>query len=169
MNKQDVATELNCSTRQVEKYASEDRLGTIEYVRGKRGREAKYDDEAVARLKAELTVKSQEIIGTAPQSHALQRAPSEQGMQAFALMVADALQGSQAPKMLLTLLDASELSGLSASHLLDAIHAKQLDGRRIGRGFKVRPSDLHEYAKRVWEGAPKYKKPEAKQLGKVLK
>ncbi len=66
--------------------------------------------------------------------------------------------------MLLSWKDAAEVSGLSASPLLKAIHTETLDGRKIGRGFKVRPSDLHEYAKRVWKGAPKYKKPEAKQL-----
>jgi excisionase family DNA binding protein len=90
-------------------------------------------------------------------------------MQAFALMVADALQGSQAPKMLLALTDAAEVSGLSASHLLDAIHDGRLDGRKIGRGFKIRPADLQEYAKQVWKDAPEYEKPKAKKLGNGLK
>jgi len=160
MNKTEVAAELDCSTRQVEKYASEDRLGTIEYVRGKRGREAKYDDEAVARLKAELTVKSQEILGTAPQSHALQRAPSEQGMQAFALMVADALREAQTPgngvvdvplrdKLTLSIDDAARLSGLSANHIYVAIRAGKLKAKIVGRGWRVKRPDLDAYVKKL--------------------
>ncbi len=168
MNKTEVAAELECSTRQVEKYAAENRLGGVEYVRGKRGREARYTEAAVASLRAELERERQEVIGHAP-AQALERQASAEGMQAFALMFADALQGSQAPKMLLALTDAAEVSGLSASHLLDAIHDGRLDGRKIGRGFKIRPADLQEYAKQVWKDAPEYEKPKAKKLGNGLK
>ncbi len=160
MNKQDVATELNCSTRQVEKYASEDRLGTIEYVRGKRGREAKYDDEAVARLKAELTVKSQEIIGTAPQSHALERAPSEQSMTMFVAALSDALREAQTPgngvsavplrdKMTLSFKEAARLSGVPESHLRSAYAEGKLRGAKIGRGVRVSPDALKAYVGKV--------------------
>ena len=168
MNKTEVAAELECSTRQVEKYAAENRLGRVEYVRGKRGREARYTEAAVASLRAELDRERQEVIGHAP-AQALERQTGAEGMAILVSAIKDALQGSQAPKMLLALTDAAEVSGLSASHLLKAIHAKQLDGRKIGRGFKVRPSDLHEYAKRVWVDAPRYEKREVKQLGDGLK
>ncbi len=160
MNKQDVATELNCSTRQVEKYSSEDRLGTIEYVRGKRGREAKYDGEAVARLKAELTVKSQEIIGNAPQSHALQRAPSEQGMTMFVAALSDALREAQthangtstvplADKLMLSIDEAAALAGLSANHIYVAIRAGNLKAKIVGRGWRVKRPDLDAYVKKL--------------------
>jgi excisionase family DNA binding protein len=160
MNKQDVATELNCSTRQVEKYASEDRLGTIEYVRGKRGREAKYDDEAVARLKAELTVKSQEIIGSAPQSHALQRAGNEQSMTMFVAALSDALREAQTQgngvvdvplrdKMTLSFKEASRLSGVPESHLRSAYAEGKLRGAKIGRGVRVSPDALKVFIGRL--------------------
>ncbi len=66
MNKTEVAEALNCSTRQVEKYASGGRLGEIIYVRGKRGREAQYDAAEVERLKAELVDERETVIGKPP-------------------------------------------------------------------------------------------------------
>jgi len=168
MNKTEVAAELECSTRQVEKYAAENRLGRVEYVRGKRGREARYTEAAVASLRAELDRERQEVIGHAP-AQALERQTGAEGMAILVSAIKDALQGSQAPKMLLALTDAAEVSGLSASHLLNAIHDGRLDGRKIGRGFKIRPADLQEYAKQVWKDAPEYEKPKAKKLGNGLK
>jgi len=162
MNKQDVATELNCSTRQVEKYASEDRLGTIEYVRGKRGREAKYDAEAVARLKAELETKSQEIIGTAPQSHALQRAANPQTIEALGQAIADALrsaltQGDGQPaqpsiadlshKLMLTEREAAAYSGLSLADIERARGA--LNAIRTGAGWRVNREEVERYVKKL--------------------
>ncbi len=184
ITKDEAAKILDKTPRAVERYAAAGRL-SVTYERGKTRDVPVYERGEVEALATELRQPSTPARGVVttqsdngdvgvsqgvaiPSPHALQRAPSEQGMQAFALMIADALQGAQTPKMLLTLTDAAEVSGLSVSHLLKAIHAKQLDGRKIGRGFKVRPSDLHEYAKQVWEGAPKYKKPEAKKLGNGL-
>ncbi len=54
MNKKQVAEFLNVSTRIVEKYASEGRLGEITYVRGKTGKQAEYAREAVENLKTIL-------------------------------------------------------------------------------------------------------------------
>jgi excisionase family DNA binding protein len=187
MNKEQAASELGMTVRTLQRHMAAHRIG-FAMRRTATGEEATFSDEEVARFRIEREALTETVtpamlsvservtpdaITTKEQGNtaqnALQRAPSEQSMQAFALMVADALQGSQAPKMLLSLTDAAEVSGLSASHLLKAIHAGTLDGRKIGRGFKVRPSDLHEYAKQVWNEAPEYKKPEAKQLGNGLK
>jgi len=66
MNKTEVSESLNCSTRQVEKYASGGRLGAVEYIRGKRGREAQYDAAEVERLKAELVDERETVIGKPP-------------------------------------------------------------------------------------------------------
>jgi excisionase family DNA binding protein len=54
MNKKEVAELLNISTRLVERYASEGRLGEVTYVRGKTGKQAEYARAEVERLKAEL-------------------------------------------------------------------------------------------------------------------
>jgi excisionase family DNA binding protein len=71
MNKREVADELGCSTRQVEKYVGQKRLRVVEYVRGKSGREGVYDPEEVARLKVELDREQKEVVGYAPPPTAL--------------------------------------------------------------------------------------------------
>jgi excisionase family DNA binding protein len=163
MNKQDVATELDCSTRQVEKYASEDRLGTIEYVRGKRGREAKYADAAVAGLKAELERERREVVGHAP--HALQRAGNPQTLEALGQAIADALRSAQttqgngaggavsvadlAHKLMLSIDEAAALAGLSANHVREAIRAGKLKAKIVGRGWRVKRPDLDAYVKKL--------------------
>lgn len=64
-----------------------------------------------------------------------------------------ALESNHAPKVLLTLQEAAELTGLSVNHLRKGIHAGELDGRLIGRGYKVRPADARAFAEGVWAEA----------------
>ena len=51
MDKKTAAEFLGVSTRLVERYASEGRLGTVQYIRGKTGKQADYNDESVKALK----------------------------------------------------------------------------------------------------------------------
>jgi excisionase family DNA binding protein len=96
--------------------------------------------------------------------HALQRAGGEQGMQAFALMVADALRGAQTPgngqagepsiadlshKLTLSLPEAARVSGLSVNHLRGAIHDGKLKAKIVGRGWKVKPEELRAYVAKI--------------------
>ncbi len=62
--------------------------------------------------------------------------------------------------MLLSVKEAAEFSGLSSSRIIKAIHNKQLDGRKVGRGFKLRPADVRDYVRQVFDGAERYRKPE---------
>ncbi len=169
MNKLEVASELDCSTRQVEKYAAENRFGIIEYVRGKRGREAKYDADAVARLKSELEAERQQIVGYAPREHspsqALQRAGSEQGIATLVSVLADALRATQdgkggspvaiadlAQKMTLSFKEAALLSGVPESHLREGYARGILRGAKIGRGVRVTPDDVRKYVEARMKG-----------------
>ena len=54
-----------------------------------------------------------------------------------------------ADKLTLTLTEAALLSGLSRSHLREAIEAGELKGRIIGRGFKVKRADLDAYMRKL--------------------
>jgi hypothetical protein len=54
MNKKEVADTLGVSVRLVERYSSEGRLGEVRYVRGKTGKQADYDQDAVEALKRDL-------------------------------------------------------------------------------------------------------------------
>ena len=54
-----------------------------------------------------------------------------------------------ADKLTLSLVEASQLSGLSRGHLREAIEAKKLKARIIGRGWKVKRDDLDLYVKKL--------------------
>jgi len=165
MNKEDVAKALGCSTRQIEKFASEGRLGERVYVRGKRGRQADYKPEEVARLKVELERERAEVIGhAAPFANvqALQRAGGEQGMSMLASVLADALRAASAPgdgrhdttppvelkdKLMLTEREAAAYAGLS---LADIERARDpLKAIKTGAGWRVKRTALEAYVKRL--------------------
>jgi excisionase family DNA binding protein len=173
MNKVEVAETLGCSTRQVEKYASENRLGVV-YVRGKRGNVASYQPEEVARLQDELARERQEVVGHAAPHVALatQRGSQSQAGVALveqltsglerqhadadriiaaleALKVEAAPQVALANKLTLSLAEAAALSGLSRGHLREAIAEKKLKARIIGRGWRIKRDDLDAYIKKL--------------------
>jgi excisionase family DNA binding protein len=50
-----------------------------------------------------------------------------------------------AHKLTLSLAEAAQLSGLSRNHLRAAIEEKKLKARIIGRGWRVKRSDLEAY------------------------
>ncbi len=56
---------------------------------------------------------------------------------------------SVADKLTLSLVEASQLSGLSRNHLRAAIEDKKLKARIIGRGWKVKRDDLDGYVKKL--------------------
>jgi excisionase family DNA binding protein len=177
MNKREVADELECSTRQVEKYVGQERLRVIEYVRGKTGREGVYDAEEVAQLKAELERVRNEVIGHTAQT-ALAATKGAQGLALVEQLTAslerqhaDAqaiiaaitslreapaqLNGEASPgvgitdKLTLSLIEASQLSGLSRNHLRQAIEDKKLKARIIGRGWRMTRASLDAYVRKL--------------------
>jgi excisionase family DNA binding protein len=172
MNKREVADELECSTRQVEKYVGLGRLHVIEYVRGKTGREGVYDSAEVAHLKAELERVRNEVIGhtaltalAAPKREAValveqltasldrQHNDAERIIAAItSLREAPAqLNGEASPgvgitdKLTLSLMEAAQLSGLSRRILRQAIEEKKLKARIIGRGWRMKRAALDAY------------------------
>jgi hypothetical protein len=165
MNKEDVSKALGCSTRQIEKFASEGRLGERVYVRGKRGRQADYKPEEVERLKGELERERAEVIGhAAPFAgvQALQRVGGEQGIAMFVSMLTDALRDAQAheqgkhdapppvelkDKLMLTEREAAAYAGLS---LADIERARaSVKAIKTGAGWRVKRTALEAYVKRL--------------------
>jgi excisionase family DNA binding protein len=161
MNKKEAAARLDVSTRLIEKYAGEGKLGEVKYVRGRTGRQADYDEQAVEKLKAELeapafalvpagaAAQSREAGLVAPQDrerfiNALEAIASHEQTRA-GLVVAAGL----GEKIMLTLADAAALSSLSTGHLRDALRAGQLKGKIIGRGYKIKRADLDHYVKKL--------------------
>jgi hypothetical protein len=165
MNKREVADELECSTRQVEKYVGLGRLHVIEYVRGKTGREGVYDSAEVAHLKDELERERAEVIGHAATFagvQALQRVGNEQGMSMLASVLADALRAAHAPgdgkhdtlpiadlslKLMLTEREAAAYAGLS---LADIERARaSVKAIKTGAGWRVKREELERYVKKL--------------------
>jgi hypothetical protein len=140
MNKKEVATFLGISTRLVEKYASEGRLGEVTYVRGKTGKQAEYSSEAVGNLKTILESPDTAIMPM--------KSPD---VRLFVAQLVEAIAIREEPrsasvrvteKLLLSLNDCRLLTGLSEFSLRDAIHSGNLKAKIIGRGWKIKRKDL---------------------------
>ena len=171
MNKREAAEYLGKTERAVERYTEAGKL-SVRYKPGKTRPVADYDEDELARLKHDLDNPSEvrpAIVSETPTNdeqprttptHALQRAPSEQGMQAFALMIADSLRGAGTPgngvvdvplrdKMTLSFKEASRLSGVPESRLREAYASGVLRGAKIGRGVRVSPDALKVFIGRL--------------------
>jgi excisionase family DNA binding protein len=147
MNKKEVAEFLSVSTRIVEKYASEGRLGEVTYVRGKTGKQAEYTREAVENLKTILESPDTALTATKTPDARL-----------FVAQLAEAIANREQPrnegvrvseKLLLNLTDCRLLTGLSDANLRDAIHEGKLKAKIIGRGYKVKRADLDEFVEKL--------------------
>jgi hypothetical protein len=135
MNKKEAAAALGISLRLVEKYAGEGRLGDVRYVRGKTGKQADYDSEAVERLRAEL----ESVDRPADPPHAGGSALVAPAQAAAFRQLAALLQSARPvdPRpVLLTREQAVEATGLPPTWLRLAVKARAVE--QIGRGRAAR-------------------------------
>jgi hypothetical protein len=143
MNKKEVAEFLNVSTRLVEKYASEGRLGEVTYVRGKTGKQAEYDREAVEALKVILESPDTALVVAKTPDARLIVASLVEAMASREESRSASVRVSE--KLLLNLSDCRLLTGLSERSLRDAIKSGSLKAKIIGRGWKVKKQDLNDF------------------------
>jgi excisionase family DNA binding protein len=162
MNKKEASEILGVSTRLVEKYAAEGRLGEITYIRGKTGKQAEYNQDAVEKLKGALESPDTQLTTNSPDAR-LFVAQLVEAMasreQAHVEAIRGLLAGSSeetrsasvrvSEKILLNLNDCRLLTGLSDATLRAAIREGKLAGRIIGRGFKIKRQDLDEFIKNL--------------------
>jgi predicted transcriptional regulator len=142
MNKKQVAEFLGVSTRIVEKYASEGRLGEVTYVRGKTGKQAEYNREAVENLKTILESPDTAIATKTPDARLIvaslvEAITSREELRSASVRVSE--------KLLLNLSDCKLLTGLSEQNLRDAIKSERLKAKIIGRGWKIKKQDLDDF------------------------
>jgi excisionase family DNA binding protein len=161
MNKKEAAEYLGVSTRLVEKYASEGRIGAVTYVRGRTGKQAEYDRQAVEKLKAALDTPDAAIATRTPEARlfaTLLAEILERREQANIEALRGLLGGSDKPrsasvrlseKILLTINDCRLLTGLSRQILRQAIEDGKLKGRRIGRSFRIKRAALDAFVKKL--------------------
>jgi len=167
MNKEQAAAALGITVRTLQRHMAAHRIG-FAMRRNLTGEEATFSAEEVARFKAERdalittvtpAANVSEVVRQEP-SQALQRVGSEQSIQALGQAIADALRATQdvrndtphvevKDKLTLSLIEASQLSGLSRGYLRQAIDAKKLKARIIGKGWRVKRDDLDAYVKKL--------------------
>jgi excisionase family DNA binding protein len=162
MNKKEAAQYLGISTRMLENYAKKRRL-SVRKESGATGDISIFDEGELRELRAKLDAKRAprpSIIREGGEASAMVRvsASDASGLVpsgTFFGRLAEALQGKQTAtasigeKLMLTLGDASTLTSLSVNHLREAIKAKRLKARIIGRGYKVKRVDLDAYIKKL--------------------
>lgn len=160
MNKKEVAERLGVSERAVERYASQGKL-SVRYEKGQRGDAAVYEEREVKKLLTELDAKRSLVrpaVSTLDSGNdepvQLARMSKQSDVQSLLAQLIGVLpeQASKersltelAVKHLLTLSEASALSGLSRDHLIEAIRDGKLKARKIGRGWKIKQKDLQSY------------------------
>jgi excisionase family DNA binding protein len=142
MNKKEAAEYLKVSTRIIEKYASENRLGEVTYVRGKTGKQAEYNREAVENLKRTLESPDTSLATKSPDAR-LFVAQLTEALANREQSRSEAIRTSE--KILLNLNDCRLLTGLSDTNLRNAIHDSKLKAKIIGRGWKIKRQDLDEF------------------------
>ena len=167
MNKEEAAEYLGITVRTLQRHMAANRIS----FRGGRdtGKEATFtagDLDGFKADQASLTASVSPVVS--PLSENVSPAP-QQALQA-AFQTPDiaplgerlilALEGVLSPtavnspvpvadKLTLSLAEASQLSGLSRNHLRQAIEDKKLKARIIGRGWRVKRSDLDAYVKKL--------------------
>jgi hypothetical protein len=158
MNKKEVAEFLGITTRQVETHAAAGRLGEVQYVRGKTGKQAEYSREAVEKYKVILDTPDTALAAKTPDARLFVAQLADaltSREQANVGAIRDLLLESRehtrngavrvGEKILLNLNDCRMLTGLSEQSLRESIKAEKLKAKIIGRGWKVKRADLDEF------------------------
>lgn len=177
MTKAEAAEYLGCSVRQLERYTSENRIG-VRYEKGRTRPTPVYDEGELQTFKAALervvyrpavermdtTENTAERAGNAiaTQSDSTLSGMSQASqVEAFARFIVEAVQSEKpatdaappladiAVKLLLSLAEAQALTGLSRNVLRTAIDAGELKAKQIGRGWKIKKTDLESYIEKL--------------------
>ena len=165
MNKQSAADFLGVSVRALERYVQQGRI-SVKYEKGKTRPTANFDQTELEAFKEELnqpTVKpafeSRQIATEPePQTGKLVHQSGEIGVIDKLSSIIESLldRGDNQPvvpiadKLLLTIPEAQALTGLSREFLRDAITAGELKAKVIGKGWRVKRSDLQEYVDKLF-------------------
>ncbi len=160
MDKEEAAKSLGVSTRTLQRYTTQGKIA-VAYKHGKTGAEADYDEIELQRFKEQkegiIYQPAQPQAAGDEQSLALAPFQRENAALAGASLAAAILERLQPikasvpveSKPLLKLDEASLLTGLSRQILRDAIEAKKLKAKIIGRAWRIKREDLDQYLKKL--------------------
>jgi hypothetical protein len=151
MNKIEAAKELKISVRSLQRLAQSGVLKVV-YKRGDSGKqEAVFDGDDIAKYKIERDKPIDKLVPVpAMTKNDLARSNTLEFLDVFK----NALTSKKsvvpvADKVLLTVQDCRALTGLSEQVIRGAIRDETLKGRRIGRGLKVKRTDLDEFINKL--------------------
>jgi excisionase family DNA binding protein len=164
MDTKEAAKELGISSRSLQRAVSNKKLN-VSYQRGKSGKmEASYDPDDIARYKAELAevIKPAESNGQdkalVPTTRDIELAQvvGQELAQAIGQLLRDAVEARDKAaqlvpvehKLIVSLVEAAALSGVSKADLLDAIHSNALKARKR-RGWRIKRAELDAYVKKL--------------------
>jgi excisionase family DNA binding protein len=163
MNKIEAAEFLGISPRSLERYTASGRIAAA-YVKGRTRPTLEYSREDLDAFKAELEAPVEKPIVPNPDTKALARiggnaspraiVPRSGELTALVQLLNEYSSAARhdkptasecAAKLLLTLAEAQVLTGLSRGVLRQAIEAKKLKARLIGKAFRIKRTDLDSY------------------------
>ena len=173
LSKEEAAKFLGVSVRSVENYVKQGKIG-VKYVKGSRGRKARYEQSELEELRNTLTQETHKPTlvpetSQSPENLAPQNYQLAETLEKFIIPIASAFtemtraverieqkQPDQASisvpiesKILLTLKEARALTSMSENSLREAIKAEELPAKRLGRGWKIKRTDLDRYVENL--------------------
>jgi excisionase family DNA binding protein len=147
MNKKQASNELNISVRSLQRLV-QNKVLTVIYKRGNSGKqEAVFDAEQIAKYKLERDAPSTELIKPPfNDKNTLARNATLELLEVFRNSLTNQkMVVPVADKILLTVKDARGLTGLSEKRLIEAIKAEKLKAQFIGRGWKIKRTNLNQF------------------------
>jgi excisionase family DNA binding protein len=147
MNKRQASKELKISVRSLQRLV-QNKILTVVYQRGSSGKqEAVFDAEQIAKYKLERDKPTNKLIKP-PINDKTQvaRYATLEFLEVFRNSLT--VQKSVVPiadKILLTVNECRALSGLSEKRIIEAIKAGKLKGQFIGKGWKIKRTELNAY------------------------
>jgi excisionase family DNA binding protein len=148
MNKETAAEKLGISVRSLQRLVQSEKI-SVTYKRGNSGKqEAIFNGDELEKYKTERDAESSKSASATTDDTRLARNDTHQ----FLEMLRGAITPEQKPlsvqvadKPLLKLDEAAALTGLSRDILRKAIQDKTLNGKMIGRAYRIKRADLDSF------------------------
>jgi excisionase family DNA binding protein len=152
MNKETAAEALGISIRSLQRLVQSEKI-SVTYKRGESGKqEAIFNADEIEIYKQQRDIESIKPAAATTGDTALARNDANQFLQVLRQAITPETKAAGVPiadKPLLKLDEAAALTGLSRDTLRAAIDTKELNGKLIGRAFRIKRADLDEYIKNL--------------------
>jgi excisionase family DNA binding protein len=152
MNKEEAAEALGISVRSLQRIVQSEKI-SVTYKRGESGKqEAIFNADEIETFKQQRDVESVKPAAATTNDTALARNDANQFLQVLRQAITPETKAAGVPiadKPLLKLDEAATLTGLSRDTLRAAIDTKELNGKLIGKAFRIKRADLDKYIKNL--------------------